>query len=335
MVKEKFKNNGAISLILVLAITALTIISSVVIALINTSNTLSNYHLSEAQENRVDMDACLDEALMRIASSTATSGTFYLNTSNLSCEYQISSAISGGLKIVTSTASTTSDLGFWKSSVIVQVNVSSTPISIYSYRNDKNGYSSNLYCGDGTCGGTETCSSCSADCGSCQVCGNSSVEGTEVCDDGNTTVEYCGDTITQSGSSYCNADCTANIVLAEQCDDGNTSNLDACLNTCVNASCGDTYIRTGVEICDDGNTWNEACGDWTIQSGTYCNSACSATITRSENCEYFDSIFYCAPTVTWCGLCSAASVNCPGHESPAAGKCQNCVWNKTATCAAC
>jgi cysteine-rich repeat protein len=40
---------------------------------------------------------------------------------------------------------------------------------------------------------------------------------------------------------------------SEQCDDGNTSNNDACLNTCVNASCGDGFVRSGVEQCDDGN----------------------------------------------------------------------------------
>jgi cysteine-rich repeat protein len=42
----------------------------------------------------------------------------------------------------------------------------------------------------------------------------------------------------------------------EQCDDGNTSNSDACLNTCIAASCGDGYVRTNVEQCDDGNNVN-------------------------------------------------------------------------------
>lgn len=40
----------------------------------------------------------------------------------------------------------------------------------------------------------------------------------------------------------------------EACDDGNDSNLDDCLETCVFASCGDGFVRNGVEFCDDGNT---------------------------------------------------------------------------------
>ena len=39
----------------------------------------------------------------------------------------------------------------------------------------------------------------------------------------------------------------------EACDDGNTVNTDACLNSCKAARCGDAVVRTGVEECDDGN----------------------------------------------------------------------------------
>ncbi len=39
----------------------------------------------------------------------------------------------------------------------------------------------------------------------------------------------------------------------ELCDDGNPSNNDACLTTCEPASCGDGFVRLGVEDCDDEN----------------------------------------------------------------------------------
>ncbi len=39
---------------------------------------------------------------------------------------------------------------------------------------------------------------------------------------------------------------------AEECDDGNVSNRDACLNNCTNAYCGDGF-RNLAEACDDGN----------------------------------------------------------------------------------
>ena len=38
----------------------------------------------------------------------------------------------------------------------------------------------------------------------------------------------------------------------EACDDGNQVETDACLNTCVIASCGDGQVQAG-EACDDGN----------------------------------------------------------------------------------
>jgi cysteine-rich repeat protein len=33
----------------------------------------------------------------------------------------------------------------------------------------------------------------------------------------------------------------------EQCDDGNTSNADACRADCKNAVCGDGFVRVGIE----------------------------------------------------------------------------------------
>ncbi|HEY0138726.1 MAG TPA: hypothetical protein VGB85_31795, partial [Nannocystis sp.] len=42
----------------------------------------------------------------------------------------------------------------------------------------------------------------------------------------------------------------------EQCDDGNALNDDACLDTCVLATCGDGEQQLDVEQCDDGNADN-------------------------------------------------------------------------------
>jgi hypothetical protein len=215
--KEQLKDQGAIALIMVIMITAITIVSSVVVSLVNISEKQANYHFSESEEAKVDMDACLDDALVRLASSTSASGSFNLDTSSVKCVYQISSVISSGLKIVTSTASSTSDVGFWETEIIALINVSTTPISIDSYKNNKLAYSSYAWCGDASCSRGETCSTCSADCGSCQTCGNGATEGTEACDDGNTVTEACGDGVKQVGS-YCNATCTSVLTLSETCD---------------------------------------------------------------------------------------------------------------------
>ncbi|MBW2456291.1 MAG: DUF4215 domain-containing protein [Deltaproteobacteria bacterium] len=39
----------------------------------------------------------------------------------------------------------------------------------------------------------------------------------------------------------------------EQCEDQNQDNTDACLNTCQDASCGDGFVHSGVEECDEGD----------------------------------------------------------------------------------
>ncbi len=58
------------------------------------------------------------------------------------------------------------------------------------------------------------------------------------------------------------------VDAGEECDDGNSDNTDSCLNTCLNASCGDGYLWSGVEECDDGNT----------VSGDGCSSSCKTEV---------------------------------------------------------
>ncbi len=95
----------------------------------------------------------------------------------------------------------------------------------------------------------------SATCAGIQ-CGNGFPEPGEECDDGNTSN-------TDACTNAClNAVCGDGFVRTgvEACDDGNTSNSDACLNTCLPAYCGDGFVWTGVEQCDDGNLVNtDAC----------------------------------------------------------------------------
>ncbi|MBW2261992.1 MAG: hypothetical protein JRG91_08480 [Deltaproteobacteria bacterium] len=91
-----------------------------------------------------------------------------------------------------------------------------------------------------------------SDCASVPVCGNSIVETGEDCDDGN------GSNIDACLNDCTDASCGDSYVWTgvEDCDDGNLLNTDSCLNSCVDASCGDTYVWSGVEDCDDGNLLN-------------------------------------------------------------------------------
>lgn len=93
------------------------------------------------------------------------------------------------------------------------------------------------------------------------ACGDGIRSGTEDCDDGNdSNADACLNTCVS-------ASCGDTFVRVgfEDCDDGNGSNTDACLNACVSAHCGDTYVREGVEGCDDGNTLD----------GDGCSSICA------------------------------------------------------------
>jgi cysteine-rich repeat protein len=149
------------------------------------------------------------------------------------------------------------------------------------------------------------------------VCGNGVIDPGEQCDDGNigaptgsggpaNPIIGCGTAaqgwpIFANGKNGTNASCTCNCMWnkcgdgqnyaavtnptnpnpLETCDDGNSNNRDACINSCVPAACGDGFVRLGVEQCDDGNAVNTdgctngclvpRCGDGVVQAGEECD----------------------------------------------------------------
>jgi cysteine-rich repeat protein len=60
----------------------------------------------------------------------------------------------------------------------------------------------------------------------------------------------CADLVLEAAAAACG---NGVVDPGEACDDGNGSNTDACLTSCVAASCGDGFLHAGVEACDDGN----------------------------------------------------------------------------------
>jgi cysteine-rich repeat protein len=134
--------------------------------------------------------------------------------------------------------------------------------------------------------------------GNCTLptCGNGIVDCSEQCDDGNAadgdacesdcTAPACGNGIIDAGEQCddgpdsngagrrCNAACRLNVcgdgdlrLGIEQCDDGSTTDGDACEANCTLARCGNGIIDSG-EQCDDGNTTN----------GDGCNSSCAVSV---------------------------------------------------------
>lgn len=97
-------------------------------------------------------------------------------------------------------------------------------------------------CGDGVLQFGEECepatsTNCTPLCER-QICGDGRINGTETCDDGNTTdLDGC--------SADCQEEVCGNGIVTsdEECDDANTNNLDGCLNNCLAATCGDGFLK--------------------------------------------------------------------------------------------
>jgi len=84
----------------------------------------------------------------------------------------------------------------------------------------------------------------------------------------------------------------------EECDDGNIFNNDSCVGSCQNATCGDGFVWTGLEECDNGaannnvtpdacrlDCTNAACGDFVIDSGEACDDGPMGSLVCNPVCE--------------------------------------------------
>ncbi len=152
----------------------------------------------------------------------------------------------------------------------------------------------------------------------------------EQCDDGNVldgdgcdssclaeVPEPCGNSFINSicvagtvgFSCSANADCNTGPpdgeCGVEECDDGNSSNKDDCLNNCQDAECGDGFLQNKgtppFEDCDDGN----------LQAGDGCNALC-------EN-ECGNGILDGACTQGFVGIVCATNTDC--NTGPPDGIC--------------
>jgi cysteine-rich repeat protein len=100
-------------------------------------------------------------------------------------------------------------------------------------------------CGDGTCNGAETCSTCSGDCGVCPaptpVCGNGIKETGEACDDGNLiNGDGCSGTCKIEKNNNCDNGCCKKDTLVQFCyTDWKCSGWSECSNGIMTRQCAD------------------------------------------------------------------------------------------------
>lgn len=137
-------------------------------------------------------------------------------------------------------------------------------------------------CGDGVCAATESCATCSVDCGVCKTCGDHVCESSESC---SSCPEDCGPCAT-CGDGYCNGNetcesCAADCGVCPGCGDGKcTAGKEDCYS--CPADCGKCAG------CGDGTcTPPETCASCEVDCGecSVCgNGKCEAPYETCLNC---------------------------------------------------
>lgn len=147
-------------------------------------------------------------------------------------------------------------------SYCAQYGVSTAPHAFETFIADFVGTVPDPFCGDGTCNGDETCSTCPEDCGACPtVCGDGVCEGDESCsncpEDCGACPTVCGDGVCEGDETEinCPADCDTS---GPACGNGTCEAGEDC-HTCPDDCVSFSHPRKGESCCGDGAcTWKES-----------------------------------------------------------------------------
>jgi cysteine-rich repeat protein len=107
------------------------------------------------------------------------------------------------------------------------------------------------------------------------ACGDGVVQAGEACDDGNSSdSDAClaNCTLASCGDGFMRGDLEEGSEGFEGCDDGNTVDQDACRNSCRIARCGDGVLRTDIE---QGQPGHEQCDDGNANNRDGCTLSCA------------------------------------------------------------
>ena len=156
-------------------------------------------------------------------------------------------------------------------------------------------------CGDHTCNGTETCTTCPQDCGACPSCGDGICNGTETCATCLADCDACCGNGSCDNGETCGS-CAADCGACPACGDGSCAGAEDC-ESCP-ADCG--------ACCGDGAcTGTEDCAGCAVDCGG-CGTCGDGACGGNESCDS------CAAD---CGACDAGQAcdDCePGADGGAA-----------------
>ncbi|WP_104986198.1 SdrD B-like domain-containing protein [Sorangium cellulosum] len=174
-----------------------------------------------------------------------------------------------------------------------------------------------LSCGNGVCGGDESCSTCAVDCGICPpVCGNDTCEPGEDCgscaSDCDVCPAVCGNGTCEDGEDCgsCAGDCGT---CPPVCGNGTCEAGEDC-GSCSD-DCGACPAVCGNNVCENGEDCSNCAGDCGACPAVCGNDTCEA----GENCLECPSDCGICPPVCGSGVCEAGET------------CSNCA----ADCGAC
>lgn len=179
-------------------------------------------------------------------------------------------------------------------------------------------------------GGTDAGDTCTTngDCTGGGVCGGSGVYA--ACATGYTRVLPCDDEAGGScvyTSNWTSVSCTeigscgdGVVDPDEECDDGNTDGTDSCTSECTANVCGDGYLYSGEEECDEGIGNGTGCDAAYGSTCSACTTSCRQTVSSGAFCgdgeingsEYCDGSdipyqYYDSTTNTINGACTPGS----------------------------
>ncbi len=180
-----------------------------------------------------------------------------------------------------------------------------------------------------------------------EVCGNGAIEGSEQCDDSNTSNhDGCSSTCTIEGASGGTGNSgggsgqgaivcgNAQQEIGESCDDGNSVSGDGCSAVCKwEGVCGNTIVESG-EACDDGNIKNydgcsaaclvEACGNGFLDAGEDCDDGNRVGV---DSCDLLCRVNLCGNGI------QDAQEYCDDGNRVSGDGCTNACQSETASCA--
>lgn len=137
-------------------------------------------------------------------------------------------------------------------------------------------------CGDGVCSSTETCTTCSVDCGVCSTCGNGVCDASETCASCPRDCSVCP----TCGDGFCNGDetcenCAPDCGVCQSCGDGTCQAPKEDCFSCP-ADCGKCK-GCGDGLCDA----PETCASCEVDCGVCAvcgNNNCEAPYETCVNC---------------------------------------------------